>query len=278
MAVYRRSARPRFTLLLLVVTAVTLLTLDERGARVIDTVRGTARDVFAPIVSAADSVFEPVGDAIQGIVHYGDLETENARLREQLAARDGEQLKAQDAQRELKALLDQQELAYIGDIPTVAARVVTMSPNNFELTMEIDRGTQDGVAKGMPVVSGAGLVGRVVEVSRTRSTVLLLTDPESSVGIRLVGSGDVGVANGQGQRNPLGVDLIDPATVVKEAEVAVTSGLQQSVFPPGIPVGKVRSAKARPGELQQEVTIDPVVDLRRLTFLKVLQWSPQEAR
>ena len=275
MAVYRRSARPRFTLLLLVVTAITLLTLDERGARVVDNVRGAARDVFAPIASAADAVFEPVGDVVQGIVHYGDLEAENARLREQLASRDGEQLQAQDAQRELKALLDQQELAYIGDIPTVAARVVTMSPNNFELTLEIDRGTSAGVVEGMPVVSGAGLVGRVVSTSRTRSTVLLLTDPQSSVGVRLVSSGDIGVANGQGERSPLGIDLVDPTTVVPPNEVVVTSGLQQSVFPPGVPVGKVRSATARPGELQQDVTVDPVVDLRRLTFVKVLQWSPR---
>lgn len=275
MAVYRRSARPRFTLLLLVLTAITLLTLDERGARVVGTVRNAARDAFAPVTSAAESVFEPVGDVFQGIVHYGDLEAENARLREQLAARQGEQLQAQDAQRELKALLDQQELEYIGDIPTVAARVVATSPNNFELTIEIDRGTGDGVVKGMPVVSGAGLVGRVVEAGRTRSTVLLLNDPQSSVGVRLTSSGDVGVATGQGLRSPLGVDLIDPATVVPPEEIVVTSGLQQSVFPPGIPVGRVASATARPGELQQDVSVVPVVDLRRLTFVKVLQWSPR---
>lgn len=275
MAVYRRSARPRFTLLLLVLTAITLLTLDERGARVVGTVRNAARDAFAPVTSAAESVFEPVGDVFQGIVHYGDLEAENARLREQLAARQGEQLQAQDAQRELKALLDQQELEYIGDIPTVAARVVATSPNNFELTIEIDRGTGDGVVRGMPVVSGAGLVGRVVEAGRTRSTVLLLNDPQSSVGVRLASSGDVGVATGQGLRSPLGVDLIDPTTVVPPDEVVVTSGLQQSVFPPGIPVGRVVSATARPGELQQDVTVVPVVDLRRLTFVKILQWSPR---
>lgn len=275
MAVYRRSARPRFTLLLLVLTAITLLTLDERGARVVGTVRNAARDAFAPVTSAAENVFEPVGDVFQGIIHYGDLEAENARLREQLASRQGEQLQAQDAQRELKALLDQQELEYIGDIPTVAARVVATSPNNFELTIEIDRGTGDGVVKGMPVVSGAGLVGRVVEAGRTRSTVLLLNDPQSSVGVRLTTSGDVGVATGQGLRSPLGVDLIDPATVVPPDEVVVTSGLQQSVFPPGIPVGRVSSATSRPGELQQDVSIVPVVDLRRLTFVQVLQWSPR---
>lgn len=275
MAVYRRSARPRFTLLLLVLTAITLLTLDERGASVVGSVRGHARDLFAPVASFADRVFGPVGDAIQGVVHYGDLEAENDRLREQLAEQQGEQLRAQDAQRELKALLDQQELDYIGDIPTVAARVVTTSPNNFQLTIEINRGTNHGVAKGMPVVSGVGLVGRVVDTSRTRSIVLLLTDQESSIGVRLTSSGDVGVATGQGMRAPMKVDLIDTATAVPEGEVVVTSGLQQSVFPPGIPVGKVRTAKAAPGALQQDVAVDPVVDLGRLTFVKVLQWSPR---
>jgi rod shape-determining protein MreC len=273
-AVYRRSARPRFTLLLLVLTAITLLTLDERGARVVGTVRGYARDAFAPVASAADRVFGPVGDAIQGVVHYGDLEAENERLREQLAEQQGEQLRAQDAQRELKALLDQQELDYVGDIPTVSARVVTTSPNNFQLTVEINRGTEDGVADGMPVVSGAGLVGRVVDASRTRAIVLLVADQESSVGVRLTTSGDVGVATGQGMRSPMKVDLVDTATVVPVGEVVVTSGLQQSVFPPGIPVGKVRTAKSMPGALQQDVAVDPVVDLGRLTFVRVLQWSP----
>jgi rod shape-determining protein MreC len=272
-AVYRRSARPRFTLLLLVLTAITLLTLDERGSRAVGAVRGYARDAFAPVASAADRVFGPVADAVQGVVHYGDLEAENHRLREQLAEQQGEQLRAQDAQRELKALADLQNLDFVGDTPTVAARVVSTSPNNFQLTLEIDRGTRHGVARGMPVVSGAGLVGRIVDASRTRSVVLLVTDQESSVGVRLATSGDVGVATGRGMRAPLEVDLIDPATVVPEGEVVVTSGLQQSVFPPGIPVGKVRTAKAAPGALQQDVAIDPVVDLRRLTFVKVLQWS-----
>jgi len=57
----------------------------------------------------------------------------------------------------------------------------------------------------------------------------------------------------------------------------VTSGLQGSVFPPGVPVGKVRAAKVPPGSLQQEVSIDPLVDLTRLDFVKVLIWTPKAA-
>lgn len=275
MAVYRRATRPRFVLLLLVLTAITLLTLDERGtgSGVIDSVRSGARDAFAPVSRAADHVFEPVGNFFEGMIHYGDLKAENARLREQNEELRGKTLEAQDALRERKALLDQQDLDFVGDIPRVRARVVSTAASNFELTVEIDRGTNAGVAKGMPVVAGAGLVGRVVDTSRTRATVLLLTDSTFSVGVRLSTSGDVGVATGKGSRTPLRVDLIDPATKVEKGEVVVTSGLQQSVFPPGIPVGKVLAARTPPGALQQEVTVTPVVDIRRLEFVTVLQWS-----
>lgn len=277
MAVYRRSTRPRYTLLLLVLTAVTLLTVDERsgGLGVVDGLRDEARDAFAPVQRAADSLFRPVGDVVEGALHYGDVEAENARLREQLAEREGQLLRAADAERERRALLDQQSLEFAGDIPTVAARVVLVQPSNFQLTVEIDRGRDAGVVPGMPVVSGAGLVGQVLGTSRTTATVLLLTDPTSSVGVRLTGSGDVGVASGRGAGSTLRVDLIGTGTKVEKGEVAVTSGLQQSVFPPGIPVGKVKAATAAPGALQHDVTLQPVVDLRRLTFVKVLLWGQQ---
>ena len=148
------------------------------------------------------------------------------------------------------------------------------SPSNFQLTIEIDRGIPDGLKKGMPVVTGAGLVGKVVAVSRERATVLLLTDPSFNVGIRLSGSGDVGVARGNGNHQPMPVDLVDIATKVTGHEVVVTSGLQGSVFPPGLPVGRVRSATVPPGSLQHQISIDPVVDLARLDYVKVLLWEP----
>lgn len=277
MAVYRRSARPRFALLLLVLTAVTLLTLEERsgGFRFMDSVRDGARDAFAPVRDAVGSAVRPMGDFFQGIVHYGRLEDANARLREQLAERDGELARAADAQRERKMLLDQQQLGFAGDVPAVSARVVVASPSNFDLSVELNRGRDAGVATGMPVVTGAGLVGRVVDTSANRATVMLVSDPTSNVGVRFTGSGEVGVAVGTGAGSTLQVDGVDPATKVADEEAVVTSGLQHSVFPPGVPVGRVKTAKVQPGGLQQEVSVTPVVDLRRLDAVKVLLWSPR---
>ncbi len=277
MAVYRRPARSRFTLLLLVLTSVTLLTLDYRGAGAgaVGTVKDAVRDAFAPVQQASDRLFEPVGNVVGGVVHYGDLEAENDRLRKEIADVRGGLYQASDADRERRALLDQLKLPTAEDIPRVDARVVSTSPSNFAFTVEIDKGTRAGVAVGMPVVTGAGLVGRITEVSRTRSVVQLVTDKKFSVGVRLATSGDVGVANGTGSLRSLGVDLIDPATIVETGEILVTSGLQQSQYPPNIPVGKVIVAAQPPNALQQDVAVAPVADLGRLTFLTVLQWSPR---
>jgi rod shape-determining protein MreC len=276
-AVYRRSTRPRFTLLLLVLTAITLLTLDERGdaSGVIEKVRTTAQDAFAPVQSAADRALRPVGDFFAGVLHYGDLKAENAHLRDQLQRREGDSLRAAVAERENQALKDQQRIDFVGDIPTVSASVVSATASNFDLTVELDKGTDAGVAKDMPVVASAGLVGRVVQVSRLRSTVLLVTDPRSNVGVRLVSSGEAWVAAGTGPGASLRLDLVDAKANVPKGEVVMTSGLQGGRYPPGIPVGTIVSTSTPAGAAQQDVLVRPVVDLRRLQFVKVLQWAPK---
>ena len=258
-------------------TSITVITLDFRGdsGGLLDGVRSSARDVFAPVGSAADRVLAPIGDFFGGVTRYGDLKNENERLRAELEESRGELLRQAGSDRERQSLLELQQLTFAPNIPAVAARVVSTAPSNFQLTVSIDRGSDGGVVKGMPVVTGAGLVGRISDVSRTRATVLLITDRSSNVGVRLQTSGDIGVATGAGPRAPLRVDLIQLGTNVNQGEAVVTSGLQDSVFPPGVPVGRVRSARVAPGALKQEVTVDPVVDLERLEFVKVLQWGTE---
>jgi rod shape-determining protein MreC len=275
-AVYRRSRRNRFLLFILALTSVTVITLDFRGQGqgVLESARAGIRDAFAPVQSVADRVFSPVGDFFAGLTRFGRIRAENKRLRRELEQARSENLRQAGSERERESLLALQQLKFAANIPAVAARVVSTSPSNFALTVTIDRGSDQQVAKGMPVVTGAGLVGRVVEVSAGRSTVLLISDPSSNVGVRFQTSGDVGVAKGAGAREPLSVDLVNLDTKVAEREAVVTSGLQGSVFPPEIPVGNVKSARVARGALQQDVTVDPLVDLGRLEFVKVLLWKP----
>jgi rod shape-determining protein MreC len=226
------------------------------------------------VQSAADRVVSPVTGFFNTITHYGDLKSENADLRRQLDAARADAIRGADADRERQGLLALQGLDYAGGLASVPARVVSSTPTNFQLTITLDHGTDSKLAVGMPVVTNAGLVGRITEVSKIRSTVLLITDPSSNVGVRLATSGKQGVIKGDGARAPLPLDLIDTDVPVAPEEPVVTSGLEKGLFPPQIPVGRVRSAKSPPGALQQEIIIDPSVDLVSLEFVRVLLWTP----
>ncbi|HEX6595640.1 MAG TPA: rod shape-determining protein MreC [Acidimicrobiales bacterium] len=275
MAVYRRSRRHRFFLLLLVLTSITVITLDYRdgGGGSLESLRRGARDALAPLQNVASDAFEPVGNFFGGITRYRSLQRENDRLRAELEDARGAQLSEEGAERERQALLDLMRLDFASTIPAVAARVVSTSPSNFQHTVVVDRGSDKGVAVGMPVVTGAGLVGRVLEVSQTRSTIRLLTDRSSSVGVRLTGSGEVGIASGSGAREPLDVDFVAAGTKVAEGEALVTSGVDGSAYPPEVPVGTIKSFNTPPGAIQQEIRMEPAVDLGRLEFVKVLLWG-----
>lgn len=271
----RRTARPRFTLLLIVLTAITLITIDYRadGGGVTGAVRGGARTVLSPIGTAVKFVVTPVGNVIGGILDFGRVRHENAKLRDELADARSEVISAQDAKRQLTQLLDEIDITSVTDIPSVAARVTASTPSLLQATIEIDKGSGDGLAKGMPVISGGALIGKVVRVTGQRATVQLLSDPGLSVGVRLARTGDLGVATGDG--GDLVMSLVEPTTEVKNGDGVVTSGLQQSEYPPNLAVGTVRSFKRDDPALTQNVRIKPLVNLRRLSFVRVLQWSPR---
>jgi rod shape-determining protein MreC len=275
-ALSRRTGRSRFTLVLLVLTSITVITLDFRGAGggVFETIREGALDLFAPVKGAADSVFDPVSEAWNGVFKYGELEEENARLKEELAEMRGSQDRVEETERAFDELLAQNALEFARDVPQVSARVISSPLSNFELSFEIDKGSDAGIKQGMTVVSGRGLVGRVTRVSASRSVVELLNDREFAVGVRLASSGEVGIAAGGGRDQPMQLSGIDPGVKIRQRELVTTSGLPQSAFPPGIPVGRIEQAISQQGELEQEVLLAPLVDVDRLTFVKVLVWEP----
>ena len=270
----RRTSRPRFTLGLIVLTAITLITLDYRaaGGGVTGAVRDGARTVLSPIGSAVKFVVTPVGNVVGGVLDFGRLRRENARLRDELARQRSDVIEAQDAKRQLKTALDELNLDVAGDIASVAARVTGGTSSVFEYTLQIDKGSSDGIARGMPVISGGALVGQIVRVTSTESTIRLISDPDLSVGVRLSRTGDVGIASGTG--GELDISLIEPTTDVKPGDAIVTSGLQQSQYPPGLPVGRIRSATKDESGLAQAVRARTLVNLNRLSFVRVLQWSP----
>lgn len=276
MAVTRQASRSRFTLILLILTSVTLITLDLRGFPALDGARHTAGDLFAPVRDAADSAFEPVGDAWDGATGYDDLEAENAELLARIEELEGAAALNEDAREQLEELLAELDIEYIGDVEHVVGRVVSGPAADLEHRIEINQGSADGVKVGMPVVSSAGLVGRVDDVSRDRAVVQLVSDPAFRVGVHLSKSDDVGVARGQGRDEPLLVfSGIDVGLEIESDELVTTSGLEGTLFPADIPVGRVERVVTSAGELEQDLLVTPLANLDRLSYVNVLLWEPE---
>jgi rod shape-determining protein MreC len=102
----------------------------------------------------------------------------------------------------------------------------------------------------------------------------MVTDPSFAVGVRIQSSGKVALASGEGEGAALKVSLVTPGTRFFAHQVLTTSGLQGEIFPPGIPVGRVVRASDQPGNLQESVAMQPVVNYSSLQFVKILLWSP----
>lgn len=274
MALSRRTGRSRLTLALLVLTSIAVLTLDFRDSAIVSGAREAASTVFSPFRGAAETVTRPFSNAWNGVTGYDDLESENDRLRAELDELRGQEVLGEEAIAQLEGILEQLDIEWVGDIPTATARVVTGPASNFSHEIEIDKGSDDGFKVGMPVVNGAGLVGRLVQVTGGRSTVQLVTDPDFAVGVRLVPDGAQGTARGQGEGKDLIVDTeLEADDVVDEGVALTTSGADRSAFPAFVPIGTVRSSREGNGGLTLELVVEPLADTEKLAFVTVMLWQ-----
>jgi rod shape-determining protein MreC len=288
MVVQRRETRPRSVLFIAIFTSLLLVIVDSRGNGVIDSFRSVARDVIAPVQDVVNSAFNPVRDLFSSVTDFGSLKAENARLKRELDAARGklERERAVGTQvGELEKLLD---LPTIQDATGVAARVIGGAPGNFERSVQINKGTGQGVDVGQPVVAGAGLVGKITQASSTRATVTLIDSPSLSVGVRLEKSQVRGLAEGKtGERDlhlsflqkPLGKCQANasPDTCITKGELVFTSAVSGAVFPPDVPVATVTSITKKISDLESTITLQPLVSLDDLTYVKVLRLASQTA-
>jgi rod shape-determining protein MreC len=237
-------------------------------------VRGLLGDVTEPFVVATDVVTRPIGHILAGVINYSDVVAQNHQLREELGQQ--EMLNAENAAAgsALQQLTDEEHLPFVGTLPTVAAEVTAISPTNYAATVDIDKGRDDGVLAGMPVVANGGLIGRVVSTTLHGATVQLITDADSEVSVTF-GTGQSAVLlSGRGVNNDLAVSSVPLTDQVGIGSILVTSGLQASEFPPNLPVAKVTRVTVTPGASTYGASVTPTADLDHLDYVQVLLWEP----
>jgi rod shape-determining protein MreC len=262
---------------LLVLAALTVITLDARAGAdsPLDPLRTVVGSVVGPLEDATTSVTRPFADAggffrtNRGLRDdIATLTAENSRLRTELA---GEPL---DRQR-LAELDGLTRTAAETGYSLVAARVIAMGPvQSFSRTVTIDAGTSAGITKDMTVLNNDGLVGRVVQATRSTATVLLIIDTESVVGGRLGTNLEIGFLRGRGTIDDTGrldLDLVDNAVEPSRNDVVVTWGSRNGVpYVAGIPVGRVESVVASPRQSSRLAVIRPFADFTALDVVGVV--------
>jgi rod shape-determining protein MreC len=149
-----------------------------------------------------------------------------------------------------------------------AAAVIGQDPSPFLQYVIINRGSNDGIQRGMPVVTNQGLVGRVDAVIADAARVQLITDPASNVNVRLQNAETdaslIGSVTGD-----VTLDLIPQDVALEPGDLVLTSGLGGG-YPPDLIVGQVVNVRTRDFDLFQQAAVQPVVDFNRLQIVLVI--------
>jgi len=214
-----------------------LLLISSLNPDVFVDVRSKAVNTVSPLISAVSYPVQQVTGYVRQVTGLSDiqarnaeLEKENARLREWYQTA----LVLQDRNKDLEKLLNvKAEPAY----EYVSARIIADAGSAFVKSLLVKTVTSDGVQKGNPVVSGDGLIGRVISSGNNASRILLLNDVNSRVPVILEENDQHAVLAGLNGSKPALEHLSKDAKLVEGMRV-VTSGFG-GMFPPGIPVGKV---------------------------------------
>jgi len=148
------------------------------------------------------------------------------------------------------------------------AAVIGRDPSPFLHYVIINRGSNDGILRGMPVVTNQGLVGRVDAVIADAARVQLITDPASTVNIRLQNA-EVDATLSGSVTGDVALDLIPQDTNIQAGDLVLTSGLGGG-YPPDLIVGQVVNIRTRDFDLFQQATVQPVVDFNRLQIVLII--------
>jgi rod shape-determining protein MreC len=272
--------RRRVLVGVLVVLSLVLITLYFREPQEgsLQAVRSVGSTAVRPFQVGAERVVRPFRDAYAyaaGLVH-AKAEAERLRVEAERWRQEAIQYRqAFEDRRTLQELLDYRSApAYPADYRHVATAVLGHPPSPFQQQIVVAAGSNDGVQVNDPVVSPAGLVGRVTNVTATTAQVTLLTDTSSAVSALDLNTNAAGLVLGGGPGSALAMDNVEKRYVVEPGDEIVTEGSQRgkwpSLYPTGIPIGRVTFVGQSDTDQFKRIQVEPAVDFGTLRSVLVL--------
>lgn len=236
-----RHAGTTALLIGLLVVFFVLMSWQANRATTISIVGSSIQTMISPFHRMVSSAWLGMAGTWQRYVGLVGASTRAAALQRRIAILEHQKATLEATARDNARLRQLLGLAERIDIPSMAAETIGRDIAHGYQSLTLNRGSRDGVRPDSPVVAPNGaLVGRIVAVSPWTSTVQLITDPESAVGVRDARSGAAGVLHGTGGP-ALEMAYVPTLEDVEEGDVIVTSG-DDGLYPAGVEVGRVASA------------------------------------
>jgi len=272
--------RRRVALALLVACSLILLTAyyGESAGGGLHAVQRGFLEVVSPVQEGASRALKPVRDLFGWFGDTVDAKKQRDQYKKQAAQwRAAAVANAYDKRRlaELEKLTGLDKEVGLNDMQPVTSRVIGRSPTIWYSQVTIDKGTADGVRLEQPVVTGDGLVGTISVANPHESVVKLITDEGSGVTAEVDATGVWGIVQpAVGAPNDLRLENVRHGDRVKVGQTLITAGTSStrvpSLFPQGIPIGRVTKVDAEELDLYQRVHVRPFAQLRRLNYVQVL--------
>lgn len=273
--------RRRALLALLVALSLILLTayFGEAPSSPLHSVQRGIVQVLSPVQTGASRALKPFRDIAGFFSDTVRAKSQRDQLRQEVAALRGQVAELKGAQiqnRQLSRLVGLDNSVGVSRYQPVAARVISRDPTLWYATVEVDKGSSDGVRIDDPVIGDGALVGRVSSLGSTYAIVTLITDRASAVAAQVQDQrGDSGVlVPAVGNPNQLLLQYLDRRAPIQPGQRVVTAGFTygslQSLFPPNIPIGTVSAASQARLLDSGEVQVSVAADLRHLDTVQIL--------
>ena len=265
----------------LVAASLAIITLDFRQGDdgPLASVGRAAQAFMAPLQEGVTTATRPIADFFTGLAHLPSLARENQALREEIADLEGRAAAYDSTQERLAQISDLLGLKELhpGSVPAV---VIANGASNFDYSITIDRGANDGIKVDQPVVTGSPgsprLVGIVSSVTSNSASVELLLDKDWAAAGQLFTSKEIGLVSGQGDQG-LRLDDIPLGTKFPtgdQPEYVFTVSYQiaghQGLYPPGFLIGQVSQVYEGANATSDLVSVSPAVDFASLEYVLVL--------
>ena len=258
-ALLQRGGAQKFSILSLIILAIFIFFLDVYGFTAVKMARSFINDVVFRVSYIASSPSRLMPNLGKGIAGHLNLKEENEKLREVIENYKSLDLNLEyltNENKNLRKVLNAENIINAKDI--VLAKVLVDRNSPFLKTIIINKGTQSGIKKGMPVTQNNYLVGRIVDTNYLSSRVLLLTDLNSRIPVSLDADNSQAILTGSGTKNPK-LEYLPEEYEFKE-DINVFASGKERIFIPGTPIGKTTEK----GEVR--LYVDP----NQLSFVTVI--------